>query len=657
MQVHRLVALWVASVFLVISSVVGVGSALGQIDDAASPARGQASVIAQGVTAVPAGDLAWRVTRATAAAGSGQEVVQSSPGFILADQGALLLNDLGASRQIRLASGEAAFMPAETQRQEAPLGEGAVTYYRIDLVPGAEVNNAGDDELLFVGEPFASPGGDRDLDLTREILDTGESLELSLGVHATPSLLLVTSGAVELIPADNPDAAPVSLPAGQGAAIGGDVIARAADGAEATFVTAIVGPEVPLSLAQDAGTPTPELASLTVQALACPVAYQGAQYATDCVEPVAEIVFDLTAAAGTSFQGTTGADGAVVFTDLTPDTYTLSVGAPGEFAEQAVECASETGPAPTEASQTSTPGAVVTLVAADVVTCNWYVVPENLRGEGEGTVAVSVHLCPGTPADPNADCSPGDASGVVIDGPVVLTTDASSAVPVQIDGASWTWGAEGGLPFGTYFLQPDGIAAAEGYELSEVRGSVGGSGNGWTFVVDESTPDAVLNLIYIPAEPPQEEADSDGDGLSDTQEAELGTDPAIPDTDEDGLSDVAEVAAGTNPTLNDSDGDGFGDNAEAVDGSDPIDPSSVPPGESTVDTDGDMLSDAQEAELGTNAALADSDGDGLTDFAELGFEPGSATGSDPLLFDTDGDGIGDGDEVANGTDPTDPASG
>ena len=138
----------------------------------------------------------------------------------------------------------------------------------------------------------------------------------------------------------------------------------------------------------------------------------------------------------------------------------------------------------------------------------------------------------------------GDATGVVIDGPVVLTTDAASAIPVQSDGASWIWGEEGGLPFGTYFLQPGGIAVPEGYELSEVRGSVGASGNGWTFVVDEANPNAILNVIYTPAAPPPEDADSDGDGLSDAQEATLGTDPANPDTDEDGLLDGDEVDRG-----------------------------------------------------------------------------------------------------------------
>jgi hypothetical protein len=512
---------------------------------------------------------------------------------------------------------------------------------------------------VFIGEPFTSPGGSRDLDLVREVLDVDESLDLALGSYAAPTLLLVTSGAVELVPADNPAAQPVRLPAGQGAAIGGDVVATAGDGVEATIVTAFVGPEAPPILAQTipTATPTPKLASFSVQALACPVAYEGTQYAAECVEPLADIEFDLSAeATATSLQGTTGADGTVTFADLPPDSYALSGGVPGEFAVQVVECADEEGPVATEASQTLVPGAVVTLEGGDAVACRWYVVPEDLRGENEGTVAVAVHLCAGTPVDPYADCALGDASGVVIDGPVVLTTGANSAVPVEIHGATSVWGEEGGVPFGTYFLQPGGVAVPAEYELSEVRGSIGASGNGWTFTVDEAAPNAILDVIYVPADQPEEDADSDGDGLSDAQETELGTVPANPDTDEDGLFDGAEVTAGTDPLLADTDGDGFGDNAEAVAGSDPTDPASVPAGEPTVDTDGDLLTDAQEAELGTDPATADTDGDGFTDFAEVGFEPGSSTGTDPLVFDTDGDGVGDGDESENGTDPTDPAS-
>jgi len=47
--------------------------------------------------------------------------------------------------------------------------------------------------------------------------------------------------------------------------------------------------------------------------------------------------------------------------------------------------------------------------------------------------------------------------------------------------------------------------------------------------------------------------DSDGDGLSDWEEAEIGTDPYDPDTDGDGLSDGWEVEHGLDP-LNASDG-------------------------------------------------------------------------------------------------------
>jgi hypothetical protein len=656
-HVRRLVGFWIALLTLVVGSALSVSVVFGQSEDAPPPARGQASVIAQGITALPVGEVGWRVRLATAATASDQ-TARDAPGFLLVDQGTLQVNDVEAGRRARLAAGEAVFLPAPTTQQEIPLGTAPASFYRIELVASSEIDDEGADQLVFIGEPFTSPGGTRDLDLVHEALDADESVDLELESYAAPSLLLVTAGTVELVPANTPEAAPVRLPAGQGAGLSGNVIARAADGAEATFVTVIVGPEIPPDQAQQPtpiATPAPEPASLVVQALSCPVAYEGTNYAADCVEPLTDVAFDLSAASGSSGQATTGADGTVTFVDLAPDTYTLTGGVPGEFAAQGVQCAAEAGSVPSSPSQTEAPGATLTLDQGDAVTCHWYVIPEDLRGETEGTVAVSVYLCPGTPDDPNAECELGDASGVVIDGPVVLTTDATSAIPVRIHGASWVWGEEGGLPFGTYFLQPGGIAVPEGYELSEVRGSAGGSGNGWTFVVDEANPEAILNVIYIPAAP-TDDVDLDEDGLSDAQEAAIGTDPANPDTDEDGLFDEAEATAGTDPTLADSDGDGFGDNAEVANGTDPNDPASVPAGEPTVDTDGDMLPDAQEAVLGTNPELPDSDGDGLTDFAEVGFEPGSATGTDPRLADTDDDGVGDGVEVANGTDPVDPTS-
>ena len=105
---------------------------------------------------------------ATAATASDQ-TERDMPGFLLVDQGSLLVNDLDAGRQTRLAAGEAAFLPAPTTYQETPLGNAPASFYRIELVAGSEVNDAGDDQLVFIGEPFASPGGTRDLDLVREV--------------------------------------------------------------------------------------------------------------------------------------------------------------------------------------------------------------------------------------------------------------------------------------------------------------------------------------------------------------------------------------------------------------------------------------------------------------------------------------------------------
>jgi formylglycine-generating enzyme required for sulfatase activity len=70
------------------------------------------------------------------------------------------------------------------------------------------------------------------------------------------------------------------------------------------------------------------------------------------------------------------------------------------------------------------------------------------------------------------------------------------------------------------------------------------------------------------------------------------------------------------------------------------------------DTDGDALSDADEAARGTDPKVADSDGDGKSDAQEA-----CHYGTDPRKRDTDGDGIADGAEIAKGTNPADQGDG
>lgn len=65
-----------------------------------------------------------------------------------------------------------------------------------------------------------------------------------------------------------------------------------------------------------------------------------------------------------------------------------------------------------------------------------------------------------------------------------------------------------------------------------------------------------------------------------------------------------------------------------------------------IDSDGDGLTDREEALYGTNPLLVDTDGDGLSDYEEI-----KIYGTDPLNPDTDGDGYTDGEEVNNGYNP------
>jgi len=168
--------------------------------------------------------------------------------------------------------------------------------------------------------------------------------------------------------------------------------------------------------------------------------------------------------------------------------------------------------------------------------------------------------------------------------------------------------------------------------------------------------------------------DSDDDGLSDGQEVNVfGTDPMDADTDEDGVQDGTELGETegtgadtdtavfvpdaddktvTDPKTKDTDGDGVKDGGE--DGEDTNSNGRVDDGEGNplspsdglFDTDGDGLTDREEAQAGTDPNKPDTDDDGLDDKLEvLVYE------TNPLEPDSDGGGVVDGVEVANGTNP------
>lgn len=105
-------------------------------------------------------------------------------------------------------------------------------------------------------------------------------------------------------------------------------------------------------------------------------------------------------------------------------------------------------------------------------------------------------------------------------------------------------------------------------------------------------------------------ADWDGDGLTNAEEQQQGTDMTRADSDGDGLPDGWEVNHGLNPNSG---------------------------GDANADPDGDGLTNAQEYARGTNPNSADTDGDGKPDSTDaFPNDPNDGESSDQ-----DGDGIPD----------------
>ena len=78
-------------------------------------------------------------------------------------------------------------------------------------------------------------------------------------------------------------------------------------------------------------------------------------------------------------------------------------------------------------------------------------------------------------------------------------------------------------------------------------------------------PTNVADLIVEPENPDgggAPGADKDGDGLTDEEEANLGTYPDFPDSDGDGFLDGVEVDAGSNPMDSNSTPENVGDGGD-----------------------------------------------------------------------------------------------
>lgn len=139
----------------------------------------------------------------------------------------------------------------------------------------------------------------------------------------------------------------------------------------------------------------------------------------------------------------------------------------------------------------------------------------------------------------------------------------------------------------------------------------------------------VASNFSAPPGSPVGVADSDGDGLLDTDEDQERTDANRMDTDGDGFSDGVEV-------LFRRQGVTFNPIGFALPDGGGLDPG-CPPALRGVDSDCDGLLDCDEQFIGTTATLADSDRDGIPDGVE--WRGGTQGAANDLEEDPDNDGL------------------
>ncbi|PIE47930.1 MAG: hypothetical protein CSA40_01990, partial [Flavobacteriales bacterium] len=240
------------------------------------------------------------------------------------------------------------------------------------------------------------------------------------------------------------------------------------------------------------------------------------------------------------------------------------------------------------------------------------------------------------------------------------TVDLDPATPgiqntfTDADGNLWTVDTLGNV---TFDPAPTFVGVATiPYTINDDDGNTSNVAN-LTVTVQGATCDDVFDgedvcafIANNPGDPIATE-DCDGDGLSNEEECQLGSDPADPCSPE-------QVAGYTgydssNPVWQDADCDGDGVSNGLEDGNtDPYDPCDYNPLDQVVQ---DTTQEWRDL---------DCDGDGVTNGDEVlddtdpldpcDYEPASITVPVTSAVDCDGDGVLDATEVANGTDPNDP---
>ena len=214
-----------------------------------SPATGHAEVIAHGVAQMPDSRIAWKVSQRSAKV-VGDEPLGNYPlGFAYAATDPIVVNDYDTGAQTELAAGQAVFVAGGATQQHASLGGGTVSYTQIAVVGQADAPNA--------DNVFDAPSGSRAISLVRDVLGLGGE-NTNIPDSGAPVLVRVVSGTLDVSTSSGQQ----SLKSGDTAVLSGDLTLTQTGTADATFVAAVIGDQVPAA-PRFSGT-------ITLQIFGCP---------------------------------------------------------------------------------------------------------------------------------------------------------------------------------------------------------------------------------------------------------------------------------------------------------------------------------------------------------------------------------------------------
>ena len=481
---------------------------------------GNAQVIAQGLTAPPADRSAWRVvqqkipTRLNAVP---SVRMQSSAGFLLADNVDVFVVDQRTKLRSRLAPGEAQYVATGANQTWASLADNAGKAWTLELVDRDVIDVAPGAKVIYGSGSFSTEPGDYDLDLVRAQLQSGDKSTIPSGSY--PTLVFVTSGSVTVTSSKADDS--IHLDAGDAQAIKGDLTIKARGDKPATYVAAYLGD--PLTGGDAVPTVKP-----TEKATKTSTPDDGKATKTATPEKKATKTPTPKATATADLPGINDGASIRIAIRLCPAGMTY-------FAINPSACVPASGdyhlylitPDGDNLSQSQASKHTKTFVRWSGLDAGIYILVVDSLPDGYLSYSLDGYLCCTTKYG------------------YTITLDKNQLADGTLYLFQSDWGV--GAP------QPTAIPTTAAAQPNPVpTQSTGTVDNG---------------------------VDSDGDGLSDYLEINVfGTSPFLVDSDGDTIPDGTE-AFGLNgyltaPALYDTDGDGVSDGAEIQNGTDPLDPSS-----------------------------------------------------------------------------------